>query len=182
MGQEVTRDYVLWALTYFAICATMFALSLCTLFTWCWNHHPSSTYFATACVYVHAFSGAFAVFMLTDMVYTSFYFPVNEWYAMIFILPISAYLLDVIVMQARIRLRFRYILSVSCFYILFISISVALRLATGECRSPNFSLPCPRNVGIVIGIELIFIVLLSIAAFVAIGLTRIPWPCYRSSH
>ncbi len=169
LGPSVTRDELLFLITYLGLVTMFFALAFCTQLTCCCPPSADGSTFATVIVLAYALFGTLAVFMLTDLVYSSLFFPMNESFAGVLVLPFCAYLADIVVMQARVRLRFRYILSVTCVY---------LGCAIASCL-PTAVTPCTRaNPGRQVGVQVIFLVLLPFCAAAAIGLTRIPWPCY----
>ncbi len=178
LEQSVTRDSLLFGITYLGLAATFFGLALCTHLTCCCPAGTGGNIFATVIVLAYALFGTLAVFMLTDLVYSSLFFPVNDWYAGVLVLPFCAFLSDIVVMQARVRLRFRYILSVTCVYLGYAIVTTAGRLTNASCL-PTAVTPCTRaNPGRQVGIQVIFLVLQPFCAAIAIGLTRIPWPCY----
>ncbi len=174
----VTRDSLLFSITYNGLATTFFALALCTHLTCCCPAGAGGNTFATIIVLAHALFGTLAVFLLTDLAYSTVVFGINEWVAGVLVLPFCAYLSDVVIMQARVRLRFRYILSVTCVYLGYAIVTTAGRLTNASCL-PTAVTPCTRAYpGRQVGIQLIFLALLPFCAAVAIGLTRIPWPCY----
>ena len=172
----VTRDLLLFTITYYGLIATFFALALCTLLSCCCPPGACGNIIATVIVLAYALFGALAVLLLTDLVYSSLVFPMNAWYAGQLVLPFCAFLSDIVVMQARVRLRFRYILAVTCVYLGYAMVTTAARLTIASCWRTAVT-PCTRaNPGRQVGVQVIFLVLLPFCSAVAIGLTRIPSP------
>ncbi len=181
--RTATRDVELRAITYVGLIITYFALTLCTIFTCCRtpSNRSASTIVATAVVYAYAFFGTFAVFMMTDLFHLLIRVDLSGLDTAVLVLPFGVYLVDVFVMQARVRMRFRYIISVTFFYLCYVLIKTGILVTRGTCSSVPASLCAlhiPQSVGHQFGGNLFFVAFLPIAADIAVGLTRLPWPCY----
>ncbi len=90
---------------------------------------------------------------------------------LILLTPLMAYILDVVVLQSRIRLEYRYSLFWSALNLAYTVIAlIVLGFSCQNCVHIGYGTPIAVLV-------LIQILVGYIASIIAVWLTRIPWPC-----
>ncbi len=154
---------------------TFLGLAICTFLQGKGARASRSSRFSTAVVFLHSVTGALSVFLITRFVGVVLidhhqrggFHPSS----LILLTPLIAYLLDVLVMQARIRLHYRY----SLFFLILLALYtiieiVVLRVTCPSCM--HFAV-IGSFAGINLGIGLV-------ASLFAVLLTRIPWQCFKN--
>ncbi len=153
---------------------TYLLLAVCTCMQGMGMRASRKLGFSTAVVLLHFITAALSLFLVAEFValviITQSVIGFNP-NLLIILTPFFAFLLDVLVMQARIRFRYRYCLFFFVLAVLYTIIAIVVRAVT--CSSCMRAAVIGRDVGMNLGIGLV-------ASLVAVILTRIPWPCFRN--
>ncbi len=153
---------------------TYLGLAACTFLQGRGARASRKSGFSTAVVFLHSITAAISVFFIAEfagvvLAYNIQYFGFHAS-SLIILTPFMAYLLDVLVMQARIRLRYRYAL----FFLILSTLYIVIVIAVVGVRCPS-CLSGPL-IGALVGIH---IGVGCVAALLAVLLTRISWPCFK---
>ena len=140
------------------------ALAICSCFQGVNARASRKPVFSSAAVFSHSITASLSVFLITDFIV----FASTDGFErelLILLSPFIAYLLDVIVMQSRIRLRYRYSLFFTVASTLY-TLVILIGYTTVSCSNCD-------HAGQFQGAVLLNIVIGLIASLLAISLTRI---------
>ncbi len=162
--------------SYVGLCfagLTYLGLATCTFLQGKGARASRKSGFSTAVVFLHSITATLSVLLIAEFITIVIFTHYNIGFdpsSLIILTPLVAYLLDVLVMQARIRLRFRYCLFFLISAALYTIIEIVVLRVT--CRNCLYGFVAVWSVGFNLGIGLV-------ASLIAVLLTRISWPCFR---
>ncbi len=152
---------------------TYLGLAACTLLHGTGAQASQKSGFSTAVVFLHSITAALSVLLILEFAGIADDYQHGGFNpdSLIVLTPFIAYLLDVLVMQARIRLRYRY----SVFFFLLSTVCTIVWIVILAVRCVNcFLFPL---VGLLVGINMGIGL---IASLIAVSLTRISLLCLKN--
>ncbi len=148
---------------------TYFGLARCSYLQGQGERASRKSAFSTAFVFLHSITAALSVFDISEFVLLAIgWFNPNS---LIILTPRLAYLLDVLVMQACIRLRYRY----SLFFLVLSTLFTIIMFLISDVRC--WSCLDLARIGAFVGFN---IGIGFVASLIAVFLTRISWPCFKN--
>ncbi len=149
---------------------TFLGLAICTFLQGNGAKASRKSGFSTLVVFLHSATASISVYLIVGflvIVARGLFYPS----LLILLTPLMAYILDVVVLQSRIRLEYRYSLFWSALNLAYTVIAlIVLGFSCQNCVHIGYGTPIAVLV-------LIQILVGYIASIIAVWLTRIPWPC-----
>ena len=159
---------VFWYFTYSLSTTTYILLAFSSVLFGVGTGVGRDLNFSTFVVFLHSFTASLSILFISDFAQNVTFDSLSgrrfNPLSLLLLLPLLVYLFDVLVMQARFRLRYRYALIVTSLFFVYTFVSGAVTRISMANRS---------SIGSFIGGGLLAVTLMFVSSIVAVSVTRV---------